>query len=106
MTDNKAKGSRESAVKSKKAEQKPTEEGFDATMDRIEALVERLDNGDLSLEESLEAFEEGMKLIKKAEGVLEKAERKVEILVSGAREGKEGEPPTQPFDLGKDPEAI
>lgn len=105
MTEQKTKGSRKPAAKPRKSEKKQDDEGFDATMDRIEALVERLDNGDLSLEESLEAFEEGMKLVKKAEGVLEKAEQKVEILVSGAREGAEGAPRTEPFDLNEDPEA-
>lgn len=89
-------------VKSKKAEKRDTEqstENFDTTINRIEGLVKKLEGGELSLEKSLDAFEEGMKLVKRAETILEEAEKRVEILVSG-RDGEDDEvPSTKTFDI-------
>ena len=50
-------------------------------MARLEAIVGQLENGDLSLDESLKIFEEGIRLSKNCLKVLEEAERKVEVLV-------------------------
>lgn len=93
-------------VKSKKAEKKNAEqsaENFDTTINRIEGLVKELDGGELSLEKSLDAFEEGMKLVKRAEIILEEAEKRVEILVSGKEDEDDNIPSTKSFDI---PEKI
>ncbi len=54
---------------------------FEQAMARLEAIVGQLENGDLSLDESLKIFEEGIRLSKNCLKVLEEAERKVEVLV-------------------------
>ena len=57
--------------------------GFDETLARIETIVERLETGNLSLEESLKLFEEGMELVRRADRTLQEAELRIEKLVSG-----------------------
>ena len=56
-------------------------------MDRLEKIVKELEKGDLSLERSLELFEEGMRLSDACRKQLEDAESKVELLVNKG-EGK------------------
>ncbi|MEK7395915.1 MAG: exodeoxyribonuclease VII small subunit, partial [Candidatus Poribacteria bacterium] len=56
---------------------------FEDAMTRLEEIVEELESGELSLEESLSAFEEGIKLSKICAKLLNEAERKVEILMKG-----------------------
>lgn len=53
---------------------------FDDGLDRLESLVQRLEEGSLSLEESLQCFEEGIELSKKLQVQLGDAQRKVEVL--------------------------
>lgn len=57
------------------------EEKFEGAMKRLEDIVQSLERGDLSLEESLEIFEEGMKLVGFCSKKLEEAEQKVTMLV-------------------------
>ena len=52
---------------------------------RLAKVVERLEGGGLSLEESIAAFEEGIKLARAGAAKLEEAERKVEVLLEGDR---------------------
>jgi exodeoxyribonuclease VII small subunit len=54
---------------------------FEASLTRLEALVQKLEQGDLSLEESLKVFEEGVRLSKNCTQILNDAEKKVEILI-------------------------
>jgi len=58
---------------------------FEDAMARLEEIVQSLESGNLSLEESIKAFEEGMKLAKFCSQKLEEAEKKVTMLM------KEGE---------------
>ena len=51
--------------------------GFEAALERLEGLVDRLEDGDLELEESLGVFEQGVALSKQCAAKLESAERKV-----------------------------
>jgi exodeoxyribonuclease VII small subunit len=55
-------------------------------MRALEELVERLERGDLSLEESLAAFERGVMLTRACQSALKDAEQKVEILLKRAGE--------------------
>ena len=55
---------------------------FDELLVRLRSLVEKLEGGNLSLEDSLKSFEEGMTLCQKASGILDRAEKKVEVLVA------------------------
>lgn len=54
---------------------------FEASLTRLETLVQKLEQGDLSLEESLKVFEEGVRLSKNCTKILNDAEKKVEILI-------------------------
>lgn len=58
-----------------------TEMKFEEGLKRLEAIVEKLEGGNLPLEESLECFEEGVKLVRALATRLAEAERKVEILL-------------------------
>ncbi len=57
---------------------------FETAMRDLEELVERLEQGDLSLEESLAAFERGVMLTRACQTALKEAEQKVEILLKKA----------------------
>jgi len=61
----------------------PGEAGFDQVLERLRTVVERLEQGNLSLEESLRVFEEGVALARKGHTLLEAAEKRVELLVRG-----------------------
>ena len=57
---------------------------FELAMRALEQLVERLEQGDLPLEESLAAFEKGVMLTRACQAALKDAEQKVEILLKKA----------------------
>ena len=54
---------------------------FESALETLEQLVGAMEEGELSLEESLKAFEQGIKLTRECQKALEKAEQKVQILV-------------------------
>lgn len=54
---------------------------FEESLDELESLVDRLERGQLLLDESLELFERGMKLARICNMKLSKAERKIEKLI-------------------------
>lgn len=56
------------------------EKKFEKAMERLELIVQSLESGDLSLEESLKVFEEGMELVRFCNTKLDEAEQKVTIL--------------------------
>ena len=60
---------------------------FESMMERLEALVEKLEGGNLSLEDSIKSFEEGMGLVKQCSSVLQEAELRIQKLTRDA-EGK------------------
>jgi exodeoxyribonuclease VII small subunit len=62
-------------------------EKFEEALQKLEAIVARMEEGDLPLEETLKAFEEGVKLAKFCTTKLDEAERKVEMLIRD-QEGK------------------
>ena len=57
-------------------------ESFESAMEQLETLVSRMEGGDLSLEESLKAFEKGVHLTRFCQDQLQKAELKVQELSS------------------------
>jgi exodeoxyribonuclease VII small subunit len=57
---------------------------FETAMRDLEQIVERLEHGDLPLEESLAAFERGVMLTRSCQTALKEAEQKVEILLKSA----------------------
>jgi exodeoxyribonuclease VII small subunit len=76
---------------------------FESALKRLEEIVRLLEEGDIGLNESLERYEEGVKLLRQSYELLERAERRIELL-SGV--DANGNPITQPFDdtatLGSD----
>lgn len=74
------------------------ERSFENALKELEEIVERLEKGDLSLEESLQLFERGVGLARFCHRKLEEAKRKVEVLV---KEGSELVPrPFEPEEEG------
>jgi len=57
--------------------------GFEEHLTQLETVVERLERGDLTLEDSVRLFEEGVKLSEVCKAELEKAEGRVMVLVEG-----------------------
>ena len=54
---------------------------FEEIMKKLEEITMELENGDLDLEKSVSKFEEGMKLSKKCNEILENAEKRISVLI-------------------------
>lgn len=65
---------------------------FEASLTELETLVERMEQGELPLEESLKQFEQGIKLTRACQQALQEAEQKVQVLLE-----KDGKEQLQPF---------
>lgn len=72
---------------------------FAATVEQLETIVERLESGELSLEDALTAFEQGVRLTRDAQQRLDSAELKVRAL----SEDSEGRLNVTPFTGPDDP---
>jgi exodeoxyribonuclease VII small subunit len=83
-----------SAASPSSVESPPPPERFEELLGRLRGLVERLEGGNLPLEESLRAFEEGMELCRRGAVILDGAEKKVETLLGSA-----GGTARAPFDM-------
>jgi exodeoxyribonuclease VII small subunit len=70
--------------------QEPT---FEGSLKRLEEIVTELEGNKLALEQSLEVFEEGVKLVRFCAGRLDEAERRIELLLAD----KEGRLHVEPF---------
>ena len=74
---------------------------FEAALKQLEEIVQRLEKGELALEESLRLYEEGIRLSRLCHAKLEEAESKIEMLVKDARGeaalDEKGEPRKVPF---------
>ena len=66
-------------------------ENFEENMEKLEGIVNELENGNLNLEDSISKFEEGIQLSKKCNKILEDAEKKITILLEENGEIKEEE---------------
>lgn len=60
---------------------KPKQPDLESALAEINTLIETMEHGDLSLEQSLTQFERGITLIKQAQKILQHAEQKVAILM-------------------------
>lgn len=56
---------------------------FEESMEKLEEIANELEKNDLSLDESIKKFEEGMKISKHCKDIIDKAEKKITILVDG-----------------------
>jgi exodeoxyribonuclease VII small subunit len=61
---------------------------FEASLERLTAIVEKLEGGSLNLEESLRLFEEGIKLARLSQAKLDAAEKRVEELITIDEQGQ------------------
>jgi len=78
----------------------PDSRKFEDELADLESLVGRIDSGELSLEESISAFERGVALVRSLNQRLDEVERRVEVLIRDSR----GELKRAPFqsDLARD----
>ncbi|MCL6502965.1 MAG: exodeoxyribonuclease VII small subunit [Pirellulales bacterium] len=67
---------------------------FEESLARLEQIVRALEDGELSLSESLAQYEQGVKLLAQCHAFLEQAERKIELLTGVDEQGR---PITEPF---------
>jgi len=75
------------------AKKQPQTPQFEQSLQELEALVEKMEQGDLSLEQSLQHFERGVQLTRACQQALKEAEQKVETLLQ-----KNGQEEIVPFD--------
>lgn len=71
----------------------PTPPDFESALKELESLVARMEQGDISLEESLACFERGIGLTRACQQSLKDAEQKVQMLIE-----KNGQEELRPFD--------
>ena len=74
------------------ASKQQPEFNFEEALEELERLVSSMEEGELSLENSMKAFENGIKLTRECQTALQKAEQKVQILLNESGE-------TQAFDV-------
>ena len=74
---------------------------FEEHLARLEKIVAELEGGDLTLDDSLARYEEGVKALKKCYEILQDAEKRVEVLLKS--EG--GELKTEPFEPEEESES-
>lgn len=74
------------------AAKQQSEFNFEEALQELERLVSSMEEGELSLEDSMKTFEKGIKLTRECQTALQKAEQKVQILLNES--GK-----TQAFDV-------
>jgi exodeoxyribonuclease VII small subunit len=70
---------------------------FEEAIERLETIVDDLEGGSLSLEESIARYEEGIRLSRQLTQTLDEAEKRIERLVEAADAG--GTPTTEPMAL-------
>ena len=67
---------------------------FEEALKKLEEIVEALEAGDLTLDESLSKYEDGIRAYRTCQKLLEAAEKKVRMLI----EGNDGQPKVAPFE--------
>jgi len=77
-----------------------TEKNFEKSLAELEKIVEKMEEGGLALNESLALFEKGVKLARFLREELDKAEKKISILLKN----EQGEVKEEPFSLSEDAE--
>jgi|HubBroStandDraft_4_1064222.scaffolds.fasta_scaffold96865_2 exodeoxyribonuclease VII small subunit len=71
---------------------------FEQSLAELEALVERLEHGDLPLDDALKSFERGVALTRQCQSALKAAQQKVEILLKNSVSAD-----PEPFSDGSEP---
>jgi exodeoxyribonuclease VII small subunit len=73
---------------------RPKSNEFEKAFQQLEKIVQRLEGEELPLDESLQLFEEGIRLSRFCHQRLEDVEKKIELILADAK----GQPVTEPFD--------
>ncbi|MCU1246752.1 MAG: exodeoxyribonuclease small subunit [Acidobacteria bacterium] len=68
---------------------------FEKSFQQLETIVKRLESEELPLDESLQLFEEGIRLSRFCHQRLEEVEKKIELILADAK----GQPTTEPFEI-------
>ena len=76
---------------------RPRANEFEKAFQQLEKIVQRLESEELPLDESLQLFEEGIRLSRFCHQRLEEVEKKIETILADAK----GQPVTEPFDEGE-----
>ena len=76
---------------------RPRSNEFEKAFQQLEKIVQRLEREELPLDESLQLFEEGIRLSRFCHQRLEEVEKKIETILADAK----GQPVTEPFDTGE-----
>jgi exodeoxyribonuclease VII small subunit len=88
------------------SEAKAAAPSFEAALKQLEETVQKLEQGELALEESLKLYEDGIRLARFCHAKLEEAEGRIEQLVKDARGGlvadRDGKPRSVPFRVPDD----
>lgn len=75
------------AKKKTKSQENSSDLNFEDAIGEIQEIVRQLEDGDLGLDESLEKFEAGVRLIRSCHSTLESAEQKIKVLTDVDEEG-------------------
>lgn len=79
---------------------------FEQSLDELEAIISRVESGEVGLEKSIEEYERGVDLIKRCRAILERAEQRIQQLSLEDLESTPGSsPPDAPDDEGGDEES-
>jgi len=71
----------------------PATLGFEPALEELEALVQKMEQGEMGLDDMVNAFERGQQLVRHCTNKLNEVERRIELLVRGP----DGEATTKPF---------
>jgi exodeoxyribonuclease VII small subunit len=75
----------------------PNKPNFEQSLEQLQQLVKKLESGELSLENALKSFEEGVRLTRVCQEYLSAAEQRIELLTQANAQGVE----LQPFAPGR-----
>ncbi len=64
----------------------PKATSFEKSVQELDSIVEKMESGELNLEQSLELFERGVKLTRECRKILDDAEKKIEILLESTND--------------------
>ena len=86
----------------------PDAPSFEQALQQLEQIVQKLEKGELPLEDSLKLYEDGIRLSRLCHGKLEEAEGRIEVLLKDARgepvTDAAGRPKTRPVPAGEEDE--
>lgn len=82
------------------AKKRNTDSGpsFEESLRELEAIIERVESGEVGLEQSIDEYEKGVDLIKRCRLILERAEQRIQRLSLDDLESRTGSSPEEPSD--------